>query len=66
MHRTTCLILAIALVSTQTPNYIGGNNLNTIYNNPNLVDQFLIQTHGKLDQACETIPGIGKAVLSLK
>ncbi len=40
--------------------------MNSIYNNPNLVDKFLEQTHGKLHDACKTIPGVGKAVLSLR
>ena len=66
MNRTLCIIAFAMTILAQRPNYNGGNDLNTIYNNPDLMDAFIKKIHGHLPEACETIPGVGKAILSIK
>lgn len=60
-------LFLIAVISTQSQvNYVGGNNPQTIMNNPGLIMKFLEQTTGKIQEACLQIPGVGYAVLSLR
>ncbi len=61
------LTLALLSIEIQSqPNYIGGNSFNNFMNNPNQIDKFLQDVHGELNEACKTIPSVGKAVLSLR
>ena len=60
----TLALLTIEL-SAQVP-YIGGNDLNSLQNNPNTINAFLKATRGQLEEACKSIPGVGKPVLALK
>lgn len=57
------LIISCTLSQAQ---YNGGNNPQTLANNPALIMKFLEQTTGKIQEACLQVPGIGYAVLSLR
>ena len=53
--------------NSQHQAYVGGNDLNTIYNNPAFMDQMLKKlSGGKLAESCKNIPAVGKAVLSIR
>lgn len=58
-------LLLISCAFTQ-PQYNGGNDPQTLANNPALIMKFLEQTTGKIQEACLQVPGIGYAVLSLR
>lgn len=47
------------------PAYIGGNNPQSIYNNPSLVLKYLLKTQGKVQEACLQVPGVGYSILSI-
>lgn len=61
----TLLLITPAITQSQV-NYVGGNNPQTIMNNPALIMKFLEQTTGKIQEACLQIPGVGYAVLSIR
>lgn len=60
------LVLAAALKSNVTSPFIGGNQFNTYYTSPNLINNFLAQINGPVAPACAPIPGIGQPILAIK
>ncbi len=48
------------------PAYVGGNNAQTIFNNPSLISKVIESATGRIQEACLQIPGIGYSVLSIR
>lgn len=63
---TALAFVALALADGTTTPYIGGNQFNNYYTNPNFINQFLAQVNTTVNPACNTIPGVGQPVLSIK
>ena len=67
-----CVILgmiAVNRIASQSgfePQYTGGNNAQTMYNNPSLISKYLEETTGRIQEACLQIPGVGYSVLSIR
>lgn len=66
MKFTNFLVTLLIMTCTMSQNYVGGNNPQSLMNNPALIMKFLEQTTGKIQEACLQVPGIGYAVLSLR
>lgn len=66
MKFTNFLISLLIISFGSSQQYNGGNDPQTLMNNPALIMKFLEQTTGKIQEACLQVPGIGYAVLSLK
>jgi len=62
---TLLAITAVAMAQTTAP-YIGGNQFNNYYTNPNLINTFLSQVNATVNPACNSIPGVGQPILALK
>lgn len=58
-------LVSVALTQTTTP-YIGGNQFGNYYTNPNLINTFLSQVNATVNPACNSIPGVGQPILSIK
>ncbi|MCP4483144.1 MAG: hypothetical protein GY823_01075 [Flavobacteriaceae bacterium] len=56
----------IASQSGFDPQYTGGNNAQTMYNNPALISKLIEGATGRIQEACLQIPGIGYSVLSIR
>ena len=52
--------------TNNTSPYIGGNQFNNYYTNPNLINNFLGQINSGISPACNSIPGIGLPILAIK
>ena len=62
----TLLSLLTAFSANNTSPYIGGNQFNSYYTNPNLINNFLGQINSTISPACNSIPGIGLPILAIK
>ena len=58
-------LVSVALTQTTAP-YIGGNQFGNYYTNPNLINTFLSQVNTTVNPACNSIPGVGQPILSIK
>lgn len=61
----TLVLTTMMKCNTPTP-YIGGNQFNNYYTNPNLINSFLAQLNTPVNPACQPIPGIGQPILAIK
>lgn len=66
MKSTVLITLALMSSSLCQINYIGGNNVDFIQQNPTKITQFMQKLTGSVTEACMNIPGVGSAVLSIK
>lgn len=58
-------LLHVSLASLTSP-YNGGNQFGNYYTNPNLINDFLGQINTTVAPACNSIPGVGLPILSIK
>ena len=67
MKSLVVTLVLLAALKSQTPNpYIGGNQFNNYYTNPNLINSLLSQVNTTVPPQCDSIPGIGQPILSIK
>lgn len=61
-----CLMSLVFVKANVTNPFIGGNQFQNYYTNPNLINLFLQQLNGPVAPACAAINGIGQPVLAIK
>lgn len=62
---TILSVLGVLFANNQAP-FIGGNQFNNYYTNPNLINNFLGQISSSTSAACDSINGIGLPILAIK
>lgn len=67
MKNLIALLSLLAAVSADvTTPYVGGNQFDNYYTNPNLINSFLSQVNATVSPACNSIAGVGQPILALK
>lgn len=63
---TALAVVAASLQDNTTTPYIGGNQFNSYYTNPNVINSFLSQVTTTVSPACSPITGVGQPILAVK